>query len=98
MHASVLIVDDDPLICKLLECYLAQQGYVVRSTSNAEQAEAFLAGNTVDLIVLDVRLPGKDGLTLTRELRVRSEVGIILVERLGADHTHTHVPWPSTRP
>ncbi|MHC3969023.1 two-component system response regulator AruR, partial [Pseudomonas aeruginosa] len=48
------------------------------------QAEACLAecahlGQPVELVLLDIRLPGKDGLTLTRELRVRSEVGIILI-------------------
>jgi DNA-binding response OmpR family regulator len=79
MAPSVLIVDDDPLIRELLESYLAQEGYQVRCASTAEQAEACLAESPVDLVMLDIRLPGKDGLTLTRELRVRSEVGIILI-------------------
>ena len=46
---------------------------------SAEQAEACLQEQPVELVMLDIRLPGKDGLTLTRELRVRSEVGIILI-------------------
>lgn len=79
MAPSVLIVDDDPLIRELLESYLAREGYQVRCASTAEQAEACLAESPVDLVMLDIRLPGKDGLTLTRELRVRSEVGIILI-------------------
>ncbi|AOE86553.1 response regulator [Pseudomonas sp. TCU-HL1] len=79
MSPSVLIVDDDPLIRELLQSYLAQEGYQVRCASTAEQAEAALAESPVDLVMLDIRLPGKDGLTLTRELRVRSEVGIILI-------------------
>ncbi len=79
MAPSVLIVDDDPLIRELLQSYLAQEGYQVRCASTAEQAEACLAESPVDLVMLDIRLPGKDGLTLTRELRVRSEVGIILI-------------------
>ncbi|AYF85853.1 response regulator [Pseudomonas sp. JS3066] len=79
MAPSVLIVDDDPLIRELLQSYLAQEGYQVRCASTAEQAEASLAESPVDLVMLDIRLPGKDGLTLTRELRVRSEVGIILI-------------------
>jgi two-component system OmpR family response regulator len=49
------------------------------TTCTAELAETFLASQAVDLVMLDIRLPGKDGLTLTRELRVRSEVGIILI-------------------
>ncbi len=79
MSASVLIVDDDPLIRELLQTYLTQEGYQVLCASTAEQAEACLAESPVDLVMLDIRLPGKDGLTLTRELRVRSEVGIILI-------------------
>ena len=79
MAPSVLIVDDDPLIRELLQSYLAQEGYQVRCASTAEEAESSLAESPVDLVMLDIRLPGKDGLTLTRELRVRSEVGIILI-------------------
>ncbi|NIE75245.1 response regulator [Pantoea sp. Ap-967] len=79
MTSQVLIVDDDPLIRDLLQAYLSQEGYTVHCAATAEQAEALLAEQPVDLLMLDIRLPGKDGLTLTRELRVRSEVGIILI-------------------
>ncbi|EXF93507.1 chemotaxis protein CheY [Pseudomonas fluorescens HK44] len=79
MAPRVLIVDDDPLIRELLHDYLSQEGYEVHCAATAELAETFLASQTVDLVMLDIRLPGKDGLTLTRELRVRSEVGIILI-------------------
>ncbi|WP_089393907.1 response regulator transcription factor [Pseudomonas delhiensis] len=84
MAPRVLIVDDDPLIRELLQSYLVGEGYEVACASTAEQAEASLAdaeqgGPPFDLVLLDIRLPGKDGLTLTRELRVRSEVGIILI-------------------
>lgn len=79
MTPRVLIVDDDPLIRDLLHAYLSQEGYDVHCAATAELAETFLASQAVDLVMLDIRLPGKDGLTLTRELRVRSEVGIILI-------------------
>lgn len=79
MTPRVLIVDDDPLIRDLLQAYLSQEGYDVHCADTAEKAEALLGSQDVDLVLLDIRLPGKDGLTLTRELRVRSEVGIILI-------------------
>ncbi len=84
MVPRVLVVDDDPVIRELLQAYLGEEGYDVLCAGNAEQAEACLAecahlGQPVELVLLDIRLPGKDGLTLTRELRVRSEVGIILI-------------------
>ncbi|MBV7525577.1 Aerobic respiration control protein ArcA [Pseudomonas fluorescens] len=79
MTPRVLIVDDDPLIRDVLHAYLSQEGYDVHCAATAELAETFLASQSVDLVMLDIRLPGKDGLTLTRELRVRSEVGIILI-------------------
>lgn len=84
MVPRVLVVDDDPVIRELLQTYLGDEGYEVFCAADAEQAEAALAktshlGQPVELVLLDVRLPGKDGLTLTRELRVRSEIGIILI-------------------
>ncbi|SDI62932.1 DNA-binding response regulator, OmpR family, contains REC and winged-helix (wHTH) domain [Pseudomonas panipatensis] len=90
MAPRVLIVDDDPLIRELLQSYLAGEGYAVSCVGTAEQAEASLAeaergGAPIDLVLLDIRLPGKDGLTLTRELRVRSEIGIILITGRGDD-------------
>ncbi len=72
------------MVRELLQAYLGEEGYDVLCAGTAEQAEASLAeaeqgGQPIDLVMLDIRLPGKDGLTLTRELRVRSEVGIILI-------------------
>lgn len=77
--SKILIVDDSSVIRETLESYFAEEGYTVTSAETAEAAELLLSEQEFDLILLDIRLPGKDGLTLTRELRSRSEVGIILV-------------------
>ena len=79
LDAKVLVVDDDAVTRACLVNYFVAEGYEVRESGTAEDAEQQLATEMVDLVLLDIRLPRKDGLTLTRELRVRSEVGIILV-------------------
>lgn len=76
---QILVVDDDPVIRSLLSGYLANEGYAISEAASAEAARDILARQDVDAIMLDIRLPGVDGLTLTRELRARSEIGIVLV-------------------
>jgi DNA-binding response OmpR family regulator len=78
-HTKILVVDDDELTRQVLSSYFENEGYNVLCATTAEEAEEVLALGDVDLILLDIRMPGKDGLTLTRELRVNSETGIILV-------------------
>lgn len=75
----ILVVDDEPTSRQILVGYFQNEGYSVREADTAEQAENILQQETVDLVLLDIRMPGKDGLTLTRELRANSEIGIILV-------------------
>lgn len=76
---KILVVDDSIVTRETLQSYFAEEGYSAEGVETAEAAEQRLAEDVFDLVLLDIRLPGKDGLTLTRELRSRSEVGIILV-------------------
>lgn len=78
-NTKILVVDDDELTRQVLSSYFENEGYNVLCAATAEDAEELLTLESVDLILLDIRMPGKDGLTLTRELRVTSEIGIILV-------------------
>lgn len=66
---SILIVDDDLQIRELLLEYLAKNGFRATAAANGRQMRAALAAATVDLIVLDLMLPGEDGLSLCRDLR-----------------------------
>lgn len=77
--AHILIVDDDERIRSLLRRFLQNNGYLVTSASHAQQARRLLAGLEFDLIVLDVMMPGEDGLSLTRDLRLRLQTPIILL-------------------
>ena len=66
---EALIVDDAPLNLKLLSVLLKTNGYVVQTAETAEAALALLASYTPRVLLVDIRLPGMDGLTLVRTLR-----------------------------
>ncbi|WP_298717594.1 response regulator [uncultured Oceanisphaera sp.] len=79
MDIRILIVEDDDTTRDCLVEYFRVEQHQVFAARSAEEAEQILSGQDIELVLLDIRLPGKDGLTLTRELRAGSEVGIILV-------------------
>lgn len=66
---SILIVDDDLRIRSLLERYLKDQGFAVLSADSGRAADSILANQRVNLLILDLMLPGEDGLSLCRRLR-----------------------------
>jgi len=66
---KVLVVDDDARLRALLERYLSEQGFQVRSVANSEQMDRLLTRETFHIMVLDLMLPGEDGLSICRRLR-----------------------------
>ncbi|ADT85751.1 two-component system response regulator OmpR [Vibrio sp. Vb2880] len=66
---KILVVDDDARLRALLERYLSEQGFQVRSVANSEQMDRLLTRETFHLMVLDLMLPGEDGLSICRRLR-----------------------------
>ena len=81
--AHLLIVDDDERIRGLLQKFLVRNGFLVSVARDAAQARRILAGLEFDLIVMDVMMPGEDGVTLTRELRKRMGTPILLLTARG---------------
>jgi two-component system phosphate regulon response regulator OmpR len=77
--AHILIVDDDERIRGLLQKFLARNGFWVTTARDAEHARKLLKGLDFDLLVLDVMMPGEDGLTLTRSLRETLTTPILLL-------------------
>ena len=75
----ILIVEDEPKIAELLRDYLRQSGYATHWIDNGVSVDEWAQGNNPDLVLLDLMLPGKDGLTVCRELRAHSQVPIIMV-------------------
>ena len=81
----VLIVDDDPDLCGLLSEYLAANGLDVESAGDGNAMRQAMANRAPDAVILDLILPGEDGLSLTRELRARSGVGILMLSARGEE-------------
>ncbi|MCC7485094.1 MAG: response regulator [Burkholderiales bacterium] len=79
----VLIVDDDAEIRTLLTEYLRKQGYRASAVADGRALRAAVATSVPDVIVLDLMLPGEDGLSLCRDLRSRSDVPIIMLTARG---------------
>jgi two-component system OmpR family response regulator len=75
----ILIVDDDADIRSLLADYLGGQGWHIRTAQDGAAMQQVLDSTTIDLIVLDLTLPGSDGLTLCRDLRAHSSIPVIML-------------------
>ena len=82
-NSHILIVDDDNRIRDLLKEFLNSKGYIVSSAINAEDAKSKLVYLKFDLIVLDVMMSGQNGYELTKELRKKTNVPIILLTAKG---------------
>jgi two-component system phosphate regulon response regulator OmpR len=81
LHTSghIIICDDEPDIRDMIGEYLQRHGYTVSGAENGEALRAMLVNENPDLVILDVSMPGEDGLSLARFLRDRSRVGIIML-------------------
>ena len=79
----ILVVDDDPEIRELVKAYLEKNGYTVTTASEGNQMWRRLEHSHIDLIVLDIMLPGTDGLELCRTLRADSKIPVIMLTARG---------------
>ena len=82
---QLLVVDDDPGIRELLCRYLGEQGFEVAAVEDGKSMDNWLAENTADLIILDLMLPGEDGLSLARRLRSTHQLPIIMISARGEE-------------
>ena len=75
----ILVVDDEPEIRDLIERYLCKQGYRVSTASDGKEMRRIIADDPADLVILDLVMPGEDGLQQAGYLRANSSVGIIML-------------------
>lgn len=68
-NKKILVVDDDIRLRELLQRYLTEQGFTIKAASGGKEMDAILAAEPIDLLVLDLMLPGEDGLSICRRIR-----------------------------
>jgi two-component system, OmpR family, phosphate regulon response regulator OmpR len=83
LEPHLLVVDDDARLRELLRRYLSESGFRVTTAADAGEARANLASFAFDLVVLDVMMPGENGLVLTRALRQEGRVPVLLLTAMG---------------
>ena len=81
----LLVVDDDAEIRDLLSIYLGDQGFEVAAVEDGPSMDDWLSSNTADLVILDLMLPGENGLSLARRLRVDHRLPIIMISARGEE-------------
>lgn len=84
-EGHILIVDDDAEIRRLAGKFLREQGHKVTAAQDAREMREAMAAGTVDLVILDIMLPGANGLDLCRDIRRTSNVPIIMLTARGSD-------------
>jgi DNA-binding response OmpR family regulator len=82
-QGKILVVDDEPDICTVVEFALSDAGYEVHTHGRGDGVVEIVQDRKIDLVVLDLGLPGIDGLTLTRTLKERMDIGVIIVSGRG---------------
>ena len=81
--ASILVVDDEPELRSMLDEYLTKQSFTVLTADGGIALRQIVAEHAVDVVVLDINMPGEDGLSLARFLREHHDVGIIMLTAAG---------------
>jgi DNA-binding response OmpR family regulator len=83
--SKILVVDDDSGLRDLLSQYLEKQGFEVDSVEDGIEMDLYLKSSSPDLIVLDLMLPGEDGLSIAKRLQIKNQIPIIMLSACGEE-------------
>jgi DNA-binding response OmpR family regulator len=83
--STILVVDDEPIVRDVVVRYLRRDGYRTREAATGDEAREILEAEMPELVVLDVMLPGTDGLELCRWIRARSDLPVIMLTARGGE-------------
>jgi DNA-binding NtrC family response regulator len=88
MEHTILVVDDEPEICDLLQDFLTQEGYQVFTAKNGQEAISLGKQNRFDLALLDIKMPGMDGIEVFQELKkAKKDLEVIILTGHGTLRT-----------
>ncbi len=82
-NTRILVCDDELDVREMVEEYLGKRGFKVSTAANADELRAVLASGGIDLIVLDINMPGEDGLAVLRSLRAENQVAVVMLTAAG---------------
>src|SRR5215472_16971128 len=85
LQSLILVVDDDPDLRKLITEFLSGHGYRVMAAQNAVEMRRLIEAERPDLVILDVMMPGEDGLSVARRLATEKGPAVIMLSALGSD-------------
>src|ERR1700751_2536138 len=85
LQSLILVVDDDPDLRKLITEFLSGHGYRVMAAQNAAEMRRLIDAERPDLVILDVMMPGEDGLSVARRLATEKGPAVIMLSALGGD-------------
>ena len=83
--STILVVDDDSGLCDLLRQYLEKQGYRVDTVEDGKEMDIYLKNSSPDLIILDLMLPGEDGLSIAKRLNGNRKIPLIMLSACGEE-------------
>src|SRR4051812_48717566 len=83
--STILVVDDEPIVRDVVVRYLRRDGHRTREAATGDEAREILEAEMPELVVLDVMLPGTDGLELCRWIRARSDLPVIMLTARGGE-------------
>jgi DNA-binding response OmpR family regulator len=82
-RSHIVVVDDETEICEMLADYLGHAGFEVSTAEDGRAMRRILEERAADLVILDINMPGEDGLSVARYLRANSKVGIVMLTAAG---------------
>ncbi|NOQ14779.1 MAG: response regulator [Methyloprofundus sp.] len=83
--SKILVVDDDVGLCDLLHQYLEKQGFAVDTVEDGKAMDTYLENSSPDLIILDLMLPGEDGLSIAKRLNGNGQIPLIMLSACGEE-------------